>query len=219
MSAAKVREQQAYCQQKFHYYRNNLAGYHASLQEIEEGAAAGDAVFAQRWADLNQREAALPGMMPGGVAPPPGAFQFTDNSRDQLKMVAVAGRSPLRTVPIKMGTQEVQRELRDAVQEGYSNAYRAMRATFRYIKCLGWGGDGIASLWRYSPGPGQEHSVVMKMSAQWEYVARTGRRTGLVSEYMAHERDILTVRVLFSIRWPTYADEMMVTSNSDEHRT
>ncbi|KAG6361235.1 hypothetical protein INS49_009459 [Diaporthe citri] len=56
------------------------------------------------------------------------------------------------------------------MRQEHTRAYARMRSCFRYVKCLGWGCDGIASLWRYSPGPGQEHLVVMKMSSKWTRV-------------------------------------------------
>lgn len=219
MTAAEVSERQGYASHKFHYYRNGLDGYEASLRQIQDGAANGDPEFTQRWADITLRTASLPGL-PAAVAPPPGAFDFTDNSRDRLKNVAVPGRFHLRSVTVKIRTADFKPKSSDAIQDGYTNAYRAMRATFRYVKCLGWGGEGIASLWKYSPGPGQEHSVVMKMSTQLDDdAAPTGRRAELETQYIQEERDIITVGALSTIIRPTCADEAVITSNSDEHRT
>lgn len=192
MSAQAVQDHQGYCQHKFHYYRNGIPGFEATAQEIEDGAAAGDATFVQRWADVQQRTASLPGL-PGGLLPPIPAAQFAVNHRNRLRGVAVPNRQPLRTANIPLGGVELKRGGRKAVQEEYTNVYGLMRATFRYIKCLGWGGDGIASMWRYSPGPGQEHIVVMKMSDLWEFLPKQKTLTRLKTQNITRERDLITV--------------------------
>lgn len=219
MTANKVQERQGWSSHNFHYYRNGLDGYDDTLKQIKDGAAKGDPGFTQRLADIALRTASLPGL-PAVVAPPPGAFQFTDNSRDRLKNVAMPGRYHLRSVKVKMDNAEFGPEDRDAIQDGYTNAYGAMRATFRYVKCLGWGGEGIASLWKYSPGPGQEHSVVMKMSTQLDDdAATTNGRAELDPQYIKQERDMITVGALSKSSQPACADGSMITSNSDEHHT
>lgn len=192
MTANSVADLQGYFQHRFHYYRNGLAGYQASRREIRDGNGAGHPVFVQREADINQRTASLPGQ-PGAANPPAGNFNFTVNHRNRLRNIALPNRNPLRTVQIQIGTIEVARKVRKAIQDEYTKAYRLMRASFRYIKCLGWGGDGIVSLWKYSPEPAQEHMVVMKMSTQWESATPTGRRVRLVTRYIDTEREVITV--------------------------
>lgn len=190
--ANNVVDQQGYAQHKFHYYRNGILGFQDTFRDIADGAASGDPVYVARWADIGLRIAALPGM-PGGVIPPAPAFQFTVADRDRLRNVAFPVRNLFTTAPAPTGRRELEREARDAVKEEYTNAYKLMRSSFRYIKCLGWGGDGIVSLWRYSPGAGQEHSVVMKMSVQWDLPEPTGRKPRVSTEYLEKERDVITV--------------------------
>lgn len=184
-----LEEQQGYAQHKFHYYRNGIDGFQATFRDIVEGNQNGDPEYVQRWNDILLRIAALPGM-PAGVVPAAARFQFTVNHRDRLKGIASPARDEFKDLQAPIGTRELQREARVAVQEEYTNAYKLMRSSFRYIKCLGWGGDGIVSLWRYSPGPGQEHSVVMKMSNQFEL---DGRRPRVTTGYIDRERDVITV--------------------------
>lgn len=184
-----VADLQGYFQHRFHYYRNGLPNYQTSLGDIRAGTTP---ELMQRWADINQRIASLPGQ-PGAANPPAGNFNFTTNHRDRLRNLAVPNRQPLRTVQPQIGTTDVTREMRQVVEDEYTKAHRLMRASFRYIKCLGWGGDGIVSLWKFSPEPAQEHMVVMKMSAQWEHVTRNGRRARIVTIYIDTERDVITV--------------------------
>lgn len=218
MSLDRVRQQQGYARHKFHCYRNGLPGYDATDREIRDGAAAGDPVHVQSLADITQRIASLPGQ-PGAVIPPAASFQFTTNHRDRLRNVAVPRRTHFNTLQNPLGSRELGREARDVVQQEYTKAYRAMRASFRYFKCLGWGGDGIVSLWRYSPAPRQEHLVVMKMSNNWEYAAPTGNRARVDTEYLDKERQIITVSDYPLPAGPRMLMETMLISNSDEHRT
>lgn len=183
---------QGYFQHRFHYYRNGLPNYQDSRDHIIEQSNLLVQEYQQRLADINQRIASLPGQ-PGAANPPAGNFNFTTNHRDRLRNLAVPNREPLRTVQPQIGTTDVTREMRQVVEDEYTKAYRLMRASFRYIKCLGWGGDGIVSLWKYSPEPAQGHMVVMKMSAQWEHVTRNGRRARMVTRYIDTERDVITV--------------------------
>lgn len=194
MSANTLRDQQAYCQHKFHYYRNGLPNFQATFNEIAEGDTAGVPEYVQRWADIGRRALTIPGL-PGVVNPPAASFNFTVNHRDRLRNVAFPSRRPFRNTVAPLGTAPMGSEAQEAVQVEYTNAYKLMRSSFRYIKCLGWGGDGIVSLWRYSPGPGQEHSVVMKMSTQWEFIPPNGRerRPRVTNDYLDEERDMITV--------------------------
>lgn len=192
MSAQSLMEQQGYCRHKFHYFRNGIPGYAATFREIADGAQLGMGIYLQRWADIAQRTASLPGM-PGAVLPPAASFNFTAANRDRLRNVAVPVRSAFRDLQAPLGTVPLGPEPRQAVKKEYTNAYRLMRSSFRFIKCLGWGGDGIVSLWRYSPGPGQEHSVVMKMSTQWEFVPPNSRKPRVTTEHIDEERDVITV--------------------------
>lgn len=184
-----VEELQGYFQHRFHYYRNGLPDYQTSLQDIKTGTTP---QLIQRWADITQRIASLPGQ-PGAANPPAANFNFTNNHRDRLRNLAVPNRRPFNTVQPQIGTTDVTREMRQVLEDEYTKAYRLMRASFRYIKCLGWGGDGIVSLWKFSPEPGQEHTVVMKMSAQWEHVERTGRRARVDTTFIDTEKDVITV--------------------------
>lgn len=223
MAAQLVADHQGYCQHKFHYYRNGLPRHDATEQEIADGANAGDAENTRRWADIIARTAALPGLpvpgFPGMAIPAAGNFQFTNNHRDRLKGVAVANRTRFNTAQTVLGTTVMGREAREAVQEEYTSAYKLMRSSFRYVKCLGWGGDGIVSQWRYSPGPGQEHSVVMKMSNQSELGGPTGRTPRVVTQFLDQERDTITVSDYPLRAGPHLLTKMISIRNSDEHRT
>ncbi|KAJ0120639.1 hypothetical protein J7T55_015369 [Diaporthe amygdali] len=118
--------------------------------------------------------------------------QFTVNHRDRLRNVAVPSRAPFRTARNQIGFEDLERQARNAVTDEYKTAYSLMRSSFRYFQCLGWGGDGIVSLWRYSPGRGQEHDVVMKMSVQWEYVPWSRVKARVVPGEIPKERDMIT---------------------------
>lgn len=192
MTANDVISQQAYCQHKFHYYRNGLPNFQATYNEIADGDTAGDPHYVPRWADIQRRALALPGL-PGVVNPPAASFNFTVAHRNRLRNVAFPNRHPFRNTVAPLGTAPLGSEAQEAIQVEYTKGYKLMRSSFRYIKCLGWGGDGIVSLWRYSPGAGQEHSVVMKMSTQWEFAEPNSRKPRVTNDFLDEERDMITV--------------------------
>lgn len=182
--AGHLQRHQSYLLHRFHWYRNGIAGHNLSIHDIYNGFVAGDPLLTHRWNDIMAREAALP---PQGPFVP--AAIFTPFHRNRLRNLAMANVGPLRTLRPQMG-DPVDRTTRRAVTQEYTRAYSLMRSSFRYFKCLGWGGDGIASLWRYSPGPGQEHMVVMKMS---NIASGTGPRPTVSSTYIDQERKVITV--------------------------
>lgn len=184
----KLSRDQGYLSHRFHWYRNGIAGHNLSIHDIYDGYVAGDPLLTHRWNDILAREAALP-LAPQGHFPPAASFLFSANHRDRLRNRAMANQGPLRTLQSQRG-DPVDRTTRRAVKQEYTRAYRLMRSCFRYFKCLGWGGDGIASLWRYSPGPGQEHMVVMKMS---NIASGTGREPRVRSTYIDRERKVISV--------------------------
>ncbi|KAG8163387.1 hypothetical protein KVR01_006684 [Diaporthe batatas] len=180
-------ESQAYSAQKFHYYRNGIPGYELTYWDIQNGFLNGDPVLTQRWNDIQARN---------GLNPPPvpalARFQFTANHRDRLRTIAVNNRLPLRAM-VAPPNAPIDRRARQTVAQEYTTLYPRMRATFRYFKCLGWGGEGITSLWRYSPGPGQNHMVVMKMSTSEKTIqVPNARRRVIDTEHIDKERKMIS---------------------------
>lgn len=175
--------EQAYCQHKFHYYRNGIYGYHISLEEIHAGAVAGSARAVARWADIqNRRLHHLPRV---------GAYGFTQAHSARLNAVAVPSRQEFRTWrgrPPALPRPDAESQAE--VKTNLNNFRSLLRSTFRYIKCLGWGGEGIVSLWRYKPSRGAEHRVVMKASV------RRGRSTASAAEDLIAERSMMTVSTI-----------------------
>ncbi|POS76787.1 hypothetical protein DHEL01_v204820 [Diaporthe helianthi] len=185
---AQLSETQAFCEHKFHYYRNGIAGYSLEYQDIQDGFLIGDPELTNRWQDI-QRRGVIP---PPQVLPPLAQFQFNVNHRNRLRALAVARRTPLRNLA-NPARPMIDRETRELVRQEYTSAYAQMRACFRYIKCLSWGGQGITSLWRYSPGPGQSHAVVMKMSINPKSIpVAYARRLVISTRDIDKERHILS---------------------------
>lgn len=186
--ARVLAEEQAYCSHKFHYYRNGLPGHELSHDAIQDGFLNGDPVLTNRWNDIQARN-------PLAVPPPLALarFQFTVNHRERLRTVALGSRIALR----RYGAPQrppIDRQARQAVTQEYTSIYPRMRASFRYFKCLGWGGEGITSLWRYSPGPGQNHMVVMKMATSSKTVqVPTGTQVVIDTDDIDKERQKLSV--------------------------
>lgn len=176
--------EQAYCQHKFHYYRNGLDGYHVSLQEIHAGAVAGNAHAIARWADIQNRWLHhLPRV--GAI------YGFTQAHSARLNAVAVPIRQPFQTwrgrpPALRRPGAKDQAE----VKKNLNNFRNLLRSTFSYIKCLGWGGEGVVSLWRYRPSRGAEHRVVMKASV------RRGRSPASATQDLIAERSMMTVSTI-----------------------
>lgn len=177
-------EIQAYCQDKFHLYRNGLPGAGDTLGTILVGVRNGDPAAVARWARITARFATIPR---------PGNFRFILWHRARLRAMATARRTPFRgreLPPIPRPDENIQ----EAIGGQLNNFRDLLRSSFRYVKCVGWGRDGVLTLWRYQPSRGQEFRVVMKQSA---YGARQrGRqraRPVLSTGMIMRERDIMTV--------------------------
>jgi hypothetical protein len=185
-----LEEQQGFCSHKFHWYRNGLPDHHLKEWEIRDGWLRGDPALTYRWNDILARTQAL---APPAPFPVPGEYQFTAAERDRLRGFAIPGRVPFRTLRPPPPGAPLVREARKAVTQEYTSAYSVMRSCFRYFKCLGWGSEGVASLWKYSPGPGQEHMVVMKMSSQWLRIDQPVPQVILNTAYIDKERQVISV--------------------------
>lgn len=188
--AQLLAETQAYCSHKFHYYRNGLAGHELTYDAIHDGFLDGDPVLTNRWNDIQARNAFPPPPLPALAR-----FQFTVNHRERLRMVALGSRIALRRLRAPP-RPPIDRQTRQAVTQEYTSIYPRMRASFRYFKFLGWGGEGITSLWRYSPGPGQNHMVVMKMSTLSKTVAVPNATQVVIdTDDINKERQIISVSI------------------------
>lgn len=172
--------EQAYSQQKFHYYRNGIPGYHISLRNILIRANAGDAYSVARRADINNRSV--------NHLPRQAAYGFTQAHSARLKAVAVPQRETFESLGGKAEAPvRPEADTQVDVKENLNNFRNLLRATFSYIKCLGWGGEGIVTLWRYRPSPDRARRVVMKASV------RAARDPASAAQDINKERDMLTV--------------------------
>jgi hypothetical protein len=175
--------EQAYCQHKFHYFRNVLDGAEVSLPEIRRGANAGDADCIARLADITQR--AMQNL------PRQAAYGFTRANSARLKAVALPNRDPFRAWGGKVPALDRPNADEQAkVKENLNNFRDLLRSTFRFVKCLGWGGEGVVTLWRYRPSPDRERRVVMKAPIQG------ARNPALAALNINGERDTMTVSTI-----------------------
>ncbi|KAL1856314.1 hypothetical protein Daus18300_010799 [Diaporthe australafricana] len=158
---------QAWLQDKFHYYRNGMPGRNDTHEDIRDDAAAGDAAAIQRLADIAARRA--------HQLPRAGNYTFTDADRGRLKGVAVVNRGWYNTAVPPDRRQPIEPEARQVVRVEFRRAAQLLTSSFRYVKNLGYGHNGIMSLWRYQ-APGQDHHIVMKMSTDWQRRPRRGAR-------------------------------------------
>lgn len=145
---------QAYCQDKFHLYRNGLPGAGDSLRVIYDGRRH-NAAAAARWASINARYLTIPR---------PGNFQLNMLDRARLRETATASRTPFRGLVLQP-FERPPGDIQEAIKDQLNNFRELLRASLRYVKCVGWGRDGVLTLWRYRPSRGQEYRVVMKQSA------------------------------------------------------
>lgn len=176
--------QQAFCQDKFHLYRNGLSGANDDLKGIIEKARTRDAAALARLANIVARYNTLPR---------PGYFRFILYHRARLGAIAAAKREPFRErtlSPIPRPDADTRGEVKDQL-----NNFRALlRTTLRYVKCLGWGRDGVITLWRYRPTRGQDHRVVLKQSAR---VVQRGRRQE--AKPILDTRNILNEKIVMTV--------------------
>lgn len=133
--------------EKFSLYRNGDPNFGRSLDEI-----------------MALRDAGQPDLWDRIVARNPSHdfnARFTDAQRVNLQRLADVAQErwgrpgpprPLRRSRIKNARLEVRR------------AGQMMDSAFRFIKHLGTGGQGMASLWEYRSGPRQLHRLVLKVS-------------------------------------------------------
>lgn len=175
---------QAYCQDKFHLYRNGLPGAGDGLRAIEEGNRNGNAAAVARWGNITARFLTIPR---------PGNFRFNLWHRARLRAIATARRTLFRgrvLQPIPRPEGDAQ----EAIREQLNNFRDLLRTSLRYVKCVGWGRDGVLTLWRYQPSRGQEFRVVMKQSARGgRPPRRPADRPSLYTTMIIREKNIMTV--------------------------
>lgn len=172
---------QAYCEDKFHLYRNGEAGAETGFRIILARAAAGDADAIARRNRILARALLLPRL---------GNLPFNLFHRFRLRAIAAGRRNPFRGLtlsPIKRPDADA----REAGKEQLNNFRDLLRTTFRFVKCLGWGGNGVLTLWRYKPSSGQTHHVVMKQSGRGS--RRRGARPILEIISIMREKNVMTV--------------------------
>lgn len=173
---------QAYFQDKFHLYRNGLPGAGVTLAAIDEGNKNGDPASVARWADIVRRTTTLPQA---------GNYRFSLFYQRRLRNIAAARRVSYRgwnPQPIPRPDEATQ----EAAKDQLNNFRNLLRTTLLFDKCIGWGRDGIITLWRYKPSRGrQDYRVVMKQSASG--FQKEGFRPELNVEGIIHEKDMMTV--------------------------
>lgn len=173
---------QAYAQDKFHLYRNGLPGATLDISSIRRGMRDGNPVAIARWNQIIARTNTLPR---------PGNFQFTQGHRQRLGALAAARRIRFRgwrIPPIPRPSDDAQ----VAITNQLNNFRNLLRSTMRYIKCLGWGGEGVLTLWRYQPSTGQSYLVVLKQTANGNGT-RSDTRPRLFTGAILRERTTHTV--------------------------
>lgn len=177
---------QAYFQRKFHNYRNGLNGVEVSLQEILRRAQQGDPVSLTRRANILQR---LRDDLPRQNA----IYGFTQANSTRLRARAVPRRNLLRNLGEVVSLANFQRPPTGAqarVKDNLNTFRDLLRSSFRYIKCLGWGGEGMVSLWRYQPDRNRDRLVVFKA------VIQQGDNPATAALNIDRERDMMTVSVI-----------------------
>lgn len=173
---------QGYCQDKFRRYTNGLPGAGDSLEVIYESRNR-DAASAARWNNLL-------GRVP---IPRPANRQFSLWHRQRLRAIATDRRLPYRGWELPIFPRP-DRESQGPIRGQLNNFRDLLRSTFRYVKCVGWGRDGVLTLWRYRPSRGQEFRVVMKQSALAGRPRGQPRaRLGYNTFNIMRERNIMTV--------------------------
>lgn len=179
----RLRLDQAYFQWKFHRYRNGLTGDDVSLEEIASKAADGDAISIARRADIFSRLAHLPRN---------AIYDFTPAHQTRLRTRANINPILFRNFGGAETLANLQRpptDAQDRVKENLNNFRNLLRLSFRYIKCLGWGGEGVVSLWRYRPDRNRDRLVVFKA------VLVRGGALATAAQNIDRERDMMTVGV------------------------
>lgn len=184
---------QAYCQDKFHLYRNGITGFSDSLRTIYDGHIAGIAAHTARWNNILARRNTIPRA---------GYFRFILWHRARLGAIAAANRIPYRgweQPPIPRPDDETQ----EPIKEQLNNFRELLRSTLRFVKCVGWGRDGVLTLWRYRPSRGREHLVVLKQSAiGGRPPGRPGARPRLSVTMLMREKEIMTVSIKSNTKFP-----------------
>lgn len=180
---------QAFCQDKFHFYRNGLSGADDDLGGIIEKAKVRDPAALARLANIVARYNTLPR---------PGYFRLTLWHRARLGAIAAARRVPFRERTLSPPPRP-DADTREEVKDQLNNFRALLRTTLRYVKCLGWGRDGVITLWRYRPTRGQDHRVVLKQSARVGQLARRQEaRPILDTRNILNEKSVMTVSRNFS---------------------
>lgn len=144
------------------------------------GRTNGDPASIARYANITARI---------GNIPSQGNFNFTDANRGRLKALASASRVPYQgwnppAIP------RPDKDTQEAAKEQLNNFRTLLKSTLFFDKCIGWGRDGVLTLWNYKPSRGREHRVVMKQSAS--ATRETGARPILSVEKILHEKDVMT---------------------------
>ncbi|KAI3392688.1 hypothetical protein diail_5288 [Diaporthe ilicicola] len=186
-SQGSLLQTQAWLQDKYHYYRNGTSAYQDFYDDLVVAANQGHQGAAQRVADVaNRRANQLPRL---------ANYVFNDWDRGRLYGVAWRKRSWFQAgQPIGMREAPLEHEAREVVRAEFRRAAQLMTSSFRYIKNLGYGPNGIMSLWRYqAPGAQDSHHFVMKMSTSWDQRERRGARGRLAPLVMLTD-DIRTER-------------------------
>lgn len=138
---------QAYFQDKFHLYRNGLPGAGVTLGAIDEGNKNGDPASVARWADIVRRTATLPRQA--------GNYRFLLFHQTRLKNIAAARRVSYRGWKPE-AIPRPDKATQEAAKDQLNNFRNLLRSTLFFDKCIGWGRDGILTLWRYKPSRGRQ---------------------------------------------------------------
>lgn len=203
---------QAYCQDKFHLYRNGLPGSSDSFRTIHDGHVARNAAHTARWNNIQGRINTIPRA---------GYFRFILWHRVRLGAIAAANRIFYRGWD-RPSIPRPDDEIQEPIREQLNNFRELLRSTLRFVKCVGWGRDGVVTLWRYRPSRGREHLVVLKQSASGGRPrGRPGVRPRLSVTRLMREKEIMTVSINFNanISLFVYVDTSMYIRCYVEHLT
>jgi hypothetical protein len=81
----------------------------------------------------------------------------------------------------------------DAARQEVGRAGQIMNNTFRFIRYLGNGGQGMVSLWEYRPGPRQVHRLVLKVSTVTKLGPGPNPKQVPDTAQVEREKDFMTV--------------------------
>lgn len=170
--------QQRYTQHKFSLYRNGDTNFRRSLGNLRELRQAGQADL---WDRMRARQI------------PRGSYRGIFRDADRVALQDIADQRQLYFGVALRRPPRISRPSMDTARGEVRRAGQIMNNTFRFIRYLGHGGQGMVSLWEYRPGPRQVHRFVLKVSTATKPGPEPNDPEVADTDGVEKEKDFMTV--------------------------